>query len=95
MLTLVAEAVTAAPAALPTIAQAQAALTGAQTAYADLKAAVDALQPVMSFIASCAALAAMIPHPSAGSFWAIPRKLLDLAALNVGHAKNAEAHRVG
>lgn len=88
MITLIADA---APVALPTIAQAQAALTGVQTAYADLRAAMDALQPVMSFVASCAALAAMIPHPSAGSIWSFPRKLLDLGALNIGHAQNAEA----
>ena len=88
MITLIADA---APVALPTIAQAQAALTGVQTAYADLRAALDALQPVMSFVASCAALAAMIPHPSVGSIWSFPRKLLDLGALNIGHAQNAEA----
>ena len=91
MITLIADA---APVSLPTIAQAQAALTGVQTAYADLRAAMDALQPVMSFVASCAALAAMIPHPSAGSIWTFPRKLLDIAALNIGHAKNAEAPKV-
>lgn len=87
----VAHAADAAPAAVPTIAQAQSALTGLQTAYADLVGAWAALQPVLSFIASCAALAAALPHPSAGSIWALPRKLLDIGALNIAHAKNAEA----
>lgn len=85
-----ASAQTAAPAG-PSIAQAQSALSGLQTAYADLMAAWAALQPVLSFIASCAALAAALPHPSAGSIWTLPRKLLDLGALNIFHAKNAEA----
>ena len=84
----------AAPLAIPSIAQAQSALTGLQTAYADLVAAWNALQPVLSFIAACSALAAGLPHPSAGSIWALPRKLLDLAALNVGHSRNAEAPKV-
>lgn len=91
MITLISDA---APVVIPSIAQAQSALTGLQTAYADLVGAWTALQPVLSFIASCAALAAMVPHPTAGSFWSFPRKVLDVAALNVGHAKNAEAPKV-
>ena len=87
MITFVADAV---PAAIPSIAQAQSAMTGLQTAYNDLVGAWNALQPVLSFIASCAALAAALPHPSAGSIWSFPRKLLDLGALNIWHAKNAE-----
>jgi len=77
--------------AIPSIGQAQSALAGLQTAYADLVGAWAAIQPVLSFIASCAALAAALPHPSAGSIWALPRKLLDFGALNIGHAKNAES----
>ena len=94
MLTLVAEAVTAAPAAVPSIAQAQSALTGMQTAYADIVGAWTALQPVLSFIGTCAAFAAALPHPSTGSIWSIPRKLLDVAGANVLHAKSAEAPKV-
>ncbi len=87
MFTCVSDAVTA----IPNLEQARSALTGIQAAYADLMAAWTALQPVLSFIASCAALAAALPHPSAGSVWAWPRKLLDFGALNIFHAKNAEA----
>jgi hypothetical protein len=85
----VASAQTAAP-AVPSIGQFQSALSGLQTAAADLAAAWTALQPLLSVIASCAALAAALPHPSAGSIWMLPRKLLDFAGLNIGHAKNAE-----
>jgi hypothetical protein len=77
--------------AIPTIGQFQSALSGLQTAAADLAAAWTALQPLLSVIASCAALAAALPHPSAGSIWTLPRKLLDFGALNIHHAKNAEA----
>jgi len=77
--------------AIPSIGAFQAALSGLQTAAADLAAAWTALQPVLSVIASCAALAAALPHPSAGSIWTLPRKLLDFGALNIHHAKNAEA----
>jgi hypothetical protein len=90
MLTIATAVLTAAPVAIPSITQAQSALAGAQTAYADLVAAWTALQPVLSFIASCAALAAALPHPSVGSIWTLPRKLLDIGALNIGHARNAE-----
>jgi hypothetical protein len=86
MITLVADAI---PAAIPSIAQAQSALTGLQTAYTDLVGAWNALQPVLSFIGSCAALAAALPKASTGSWWEIPRKLLDFAGANVGSAKNA------
>ena len=85
-----ANAQTAAP-ALPSIGMLQSALSGLQTAAADLAAAWTALQPVLSVIASCAALAAAIPHPSVGSVWTLPRKLLDVAGFNFGHAKNVEA----
>jgi hypothetical protein len=93
MLTFVSDAVTAAPAAIPSIGQFQSALSGLQTAAADLSAAWAALQPVLSFVGSCAALAALIPHPSAGSLWTLPRGVLDLFAANVGHAKNVESSK--
>jgi hypothetical protein len=88
MITFVADAV---PAAVPSIAQAQSALTGLQTAYTDLVGAWNALQPVLSFIGICAAWAAALPHAAPGSFWYFPRKLLDVAGANVLHARNAEA----
>ena len=91
MIAFAADAVTAAPAAIPTIGQFQSALAGLQTAAADLAAAWTALQPLLSVIASCAALAAALPHPTAGSIWTLPRKLLDIAGFNIGHAKNVEA----
>ena len=91
MIAFAADAVTAAPAAMPSIGQFQAALSGLQTAAADLAAAWTALQPLLSVVASCAALAAALPHPTAGSIWTLPRKLLDFAGLNILHAKNAES----
>jgi hypothetical protein len=89
MITLISDAVTAAPVAIPSIAQAQSALTGLQTAYADLVAAWTALQPVLSFIGTCAAFAAALPKASPGSFWSLPRKALDIAGANVLNAQNA------
>jgi hypothetical protein len=93
MITFVSDAVTAAPVAIPSIGQFQSALSGLQTAAADLAAAWTALQPVLSLVASCAALAAALPHPPAGSIWTLPRKLLDFGALNIGHAKNVESSK--
>ena len=84
----VAHAADAAP-AIPSIAQAQSALTGLQTAYVDLVGAWHAVQPVLSFIGGCAAFAATLPKASAGSWWQFPRALLDIAGANVGNAKNA------
>jgi hypothetical protein len=84
----IASAQTAAP-AIPSIGAFQAALSGLQTAAADLAAAWTALQPVLSVIASCAALAAALPKASHGSWWEWPRKLLDIGGLNIGSAKNA------
>jgi len=75
--------------AAPSIAQAQSALTGLQTAYVDLVAAWNAVQPVLSFIGACAAFAAALPKASAGSWWQFPRALLDIAGANVANAKNA------
>jgi hypothetical protein len=91
MIHIIADTVTAAPAAIPSIAQAQSALTGLQTAWNDLLAAWDAFKPVLTFIGTCAAFAAGLPHPSAGSILSLPRKLLDVAGANVLHAKNVES----
>jgi hypothetical protein len=80
--------VTAASAAnAPTIADAQNALTGAQTAWVDLVAAWNALQPVLAFIGAMSAFAASMPHPDSTSALAFPRKMIDWAALAIGHAK--------
>ena len=87
MINLVADTVTAAPAAIPSIAQAQSALAGAQTAWTDLVAAWNALQPVLTFIGTASAFAASLPHPDSGSALAFPRKMIDWAALAIGHAK--------
>jgi hypothetical protein len=74
----------------PSIADAQAALTGAQTAYADLVAAWNAIQPVLSFIGAMSTLAFSLPHPDSTSALAFPRKLIDWAALAIGHATPAK-----
>lgn len=47
------------------------------------------LPVILGIIGVCSALAAILPHPADGSAWIIPRKLLDLVALNTGHASNA------
>lgn len=44
---------------------------------------------VLAVIGVCSTLAAVLPHPADGTFWVIPRKLLDAVALNFGHATNA------
>lgn len=40
-------------------------------------------------MATAAVLAAMLPQPAPGSKWEPARKLLDMMAVNVGHATNA------
>lgn len=51
---------------------------------------LDVYVPVaLAVIGVAASLAAILPHPAPGSPWVIPRKLLDLAAMNTGSAKNA------
>lgn len=75
----------------PSIADAQNALTGASTAWADILAAWAAIQPTITFITSvvtaASAVSAYFPHPAAGSPLDIPRKIVDVLALAVGHAK--------
>lgn len=80
--------ITAASAAgAPSLTDAQAALTGLQTALADLTAAWSAIQPFLAFIGTMSAFAAALPHPDSTSALAGPRKLIDWAALAIGHAK--------
>ena len=73
--------------AAPSLADAQTALTGLQTALADLTAAWNALQPVLAFIGTMSALAASLPHPDSASPLVWPRKMIDWMALAVAHAR--------
>lgn len=44
---------------------------------------------ILALFALCSVLAAVLPHPTDGTFWVIPRKILDAVAMNFGHATNA------
>ena len=48
------------------------------------------VQNVGSIIGACAVLATFTPTPAAGSFLAKLKRLLDIAAMNIGNAKNAK-----
>lgn len=43
---------------------------------------------VVTVISSASVIAAATPTPKSGSFWAKAYKLIDIAALNIGKAKN-------
>jgi hypothetical protein len=49
----------------------------------------DFLVYASAIISAASTLAAALPQPAEGSVWWYVRKVIDWAALNVGHAKNA------
>lgn len=96
MITLVSDAVTAAPVVIPSIAQAQSALTAWQTAWVAIVAAWNAA--TAAYAASAPFVAALfyfahaltrIPQAAPGSPWSPVRWLADRIAANYGSASNA------
>lgn len=54
-------------------------------------AGLDSLVPlILALHATASALDAILPQPAPGSHWLPLRKLLSIAAANVGHASNAQ-----